>query len=127
MGTGKVLGFSAAGFAEQARRAAQRTFLPGSEGGGFAQNDVAAPTFLSWRSEAEAGRCLDAGLAALAVVASQALYVTRREAPPQLAPLLDVVRDRVPPVVEPRALGPEVERLHAHINRAVFAGSVAAV
>jgi hypothetical protein len=30
-------------------------------------------------------------------------------------------------VVEPRVLGPQVEQLHAHINRAVFAGSVAAV
>lgn len=120
------LGFNAAGFAEQARRAAQRTFLPGSEGGGFAQNDVAAPTFLSWRSEAEAGRCLDAGLAALAVVASQALHVTRRQAPARLAPLVDMVRDLVPPVVESRVLGPELERLHAHINRAVFAGARAA-
>ena len=57
------LGFTAAGYAEQARHAASRTLLPGSEGGGFAQNDVAVPAFSAWRKEAEAGRCLDAALA----------------------------------------------------------------
>jgi len=52
------LGFTAAGYAEQARQAAQRSFLPGSEGGGFGQNDVAVPTFQSWRKEAEAEKLL---------------------------------------------------------------------
>ena len=35
------------GYAEEAKRAAQRTFLPGSEGGGFGQNDTAPPTFFA--------------------------------------------------------------------------------
>lgn len=117
------LGFSALAFAEQARRAATRTFLPGSEGGGFAQNDVASPTFFAWRAEAEAGRCLDAGLAFLAAIASQALFVTERPAPPRLAPLLEWVRATVPPLVGMRSLGPEVAALTEQFTAKVFAGA----
>lgn len=120
------LGFSAVGYAEQARLAAARHFLPGSEGGGFGQNDVALPTFLAWRSEAEAGRCLDANLAMLAAVASQAFHVTERAAPPRLAPLLDTVRGLCPPLTEPRALGGDVERLADHFTARVFADEILA-
>jgi len=122
-----TLGFTAAAFAEQARRAAPRTFLPGSEGGGFAQNDVAVPTFLSWRGEAEAGRCLDGALAVLAAVSSQALYVTERTAPPRLEPLVQIVRDIVPPVRYMRPLGAEIEALQRHFTAKVFAGSEAGI
>ncbi|MDX1575592.1 MAG: aromatic amino acid lyase [Kiloniellales bacterium] len=124
MGAGEgyigCLGFSAAGYAEQARLAATRHFLPGSEGGGFGQNDVALPTFLAWRSEAEAGRCLEANLAQLAVIASQAFHVTERGAPPRLAPLLDEVRAHCPPLTAPRPLAGDVERLAGHFNKTVF-------
>ena len=117
------LGFTAAAYAEQARQAAARSFLPGSEGGGFGQNDVAVPTFFSWRREAEAGRCLDAGLASLAAVASQAFHVTDRAAPPPLAPLLEEVRDVFPPVVESRALAFDAEALQTVLTAKVFAGA----
>jgi len=110
------LGFTAQGYAEQARAAAQRTLLPGSEGGGFGQNDVSLPTFLAWRREAEAGRCLDAALAALTLVASQALHLTARGAPPGLAPRLAQWRRVAPPVTALRALGPDAERLQAHFT-----------
>jgi histidine ammonia-lyase len=124
MGTGEgyigCLGFSAAGYAEQARQAAARHFLPGSEGGGFGQNDVALPTFLAWRGEAEAGRCLEANLAQLAAIASQAFYVTDRAAPPRLSPLLDEVRTHCPPLTAPRGLAVEVERLAGHFTAKVF-------
>ncbi len=121
------LGFTAAALAEQARRAAPRTFLPGSEGGGFAQNDVAVPTFLSWRGEAEAGRCLDGCLAVLAAVSSQALYVTERAAPPRLDPLVKIVRDTVPPVREMRSLAGEIEALQRLFTAKVFAGAPAEI
>jgi histidine ammonia-lyase len=128
MGTGEgyigCLGFSAVGYAEQARLAATRHFLPGSEGGGFGQNDVALPTFLAWRSEAEAGRCLDANLALLAAVASQAFHVTDRAAPPRLAPLLDEVRALCPPLTAPRGLAGDVERLAGHFAEKVFGDEV---
>lgn len=128
MGTGEgyigCLGFSAVGYAEQARLAATRHFLPGSEGGGFGQNDVALPTFLAWRGEAEAGRCLDANLAILAAVASQAFHVTEREAPPRLAPLLEEVRTFFPPLTVPRVLSGDVERLAGHFTAKAFAGEI---
>ena len=124
MGTGEgyigCLGFSAVGYAEQARLAATRHFLPGSEGGGFGQNDVALPTFLAWRSEAEAGRCLEANLAQLAVIASQAFHVTDRAAPPRLAPLLDEVRAHCPPLTATRGLAGDVEGLAGSFTAKVF-------
>src|SRR5215470_12305263 len=91
------LGMVQVGYAEEARRAAQRTFLPGSEGGGFGQNDVAPPTFIAWRGQEQAAFCLEASLAMLAVVASQAFHATDREAPPALRDLLSEVQLHVPP------------------------------
>ncbi len=114
------LGFTAAGYAEQARQAAQRSFLPGSDGGGFGQNDVAVPTFLAWRKGAEAGRCLDAGLACLAAIASQAFRATDRLPPPRLRPLLEELRAIFPPLEAPRAPGPEAGRLQRMITAKVF-------
>ena len=114
------LGMTAVALAEQARSAAQRTFLPGSEGGGFGQNDVAVPTFLAWRKEAEAGRCLDAALAVLASVASQAFEATERQPPARLGPLLEELRGIFPPVRTPRPLGPDAERLQALFTAKVF-------
>ena len=114
------LGFTAVALAEQARHAAQRTFLPGSEGGGFGQNDVAVPTFQAWRNEAEAGRCLEGALAILAAISSQAFEATGREAPARLRPLVEELRGLVPPVRESRVLGPEVEGLRDRLTAKVF-------
>ena len=117
--------FTAVAYAEQARHAAQRSFLPGSEGGGFGQNDVPVPTFQAWRKEAEAGRCLDANLAILAAVASQALHVTGRAAPPRLGPLLAEVRGLMPPMTGQRRPGPEAERLSAAFSDRIFGEAAA--
>ena len=80
-----TLGFAVVGYGEAARRAAQAVFLPGSESGGFVQNDTAVPTTLAWEGQDMAGRLLDRALGAVAVVALQALRITGREAPPDLA------------------------------------------
>lgn len=112
------------GFGEAARRAAQRTFLPGSESGGFGQNDVATNHFFAWQAQAEAGRCLESSLAALATIASQALYITQRPAPPALEDHLTLIRERVP-VLEGdvmRPLGPELEGLAEAIRQSIFGG-----
>jgi histidine ammonia-lyase len=111
---------AANGYIEQAKSAAQRTFIPGSDGGN-GQDDVAAPAFLAWSKEAQAGRCLDASLAMLAVMASQALQVTRRTPPPPLENFLNLVRSHVEPVAEDRILGPELARLTEAITARVFA------
>jgi len=114
------LAFASAGFTEQARLAAQRTFLPGMESGGYGQNDVPVQYFLSWRKEAEAGRCFEAALALLAVVASQAFHVTDRQAPPRLQPLLEEVRAIMPPIDDPRVPGFEAEALAQRFAERVF-------
>jgi histidine ammonia-lyase len=115
-----TLGFVTVGYVEQAKRAAQRTFLPGSEDGGFGQNDVAPPTFLAWRGQEEAGECLEACLAVLAAVASQAFYVTERAAPPALIDLMAGVRAEFPPVTESRALSEGLAKLAACFRDRVY-------
>ncbi len=111
------------GFLEEAKAAAQRSFIPGSESAGAGQDDVAAPAFLAWVKEERAGRAFDAALALLAVVASQALHVTGRPAPPELASFVGEIRTVVPPVGEDRVLGPELEQLAGSFTRHAFAGS----
>jgi histidine ammonia-lyase len=110
------------GYLEQARAAAQRTFIPGSETAGAGQDDVSAPVFLAWAKSDQAGRCLDAALAMLAVLASQALHITGRDAPQPLSRYLDEVGAIVAPVDADRVLGPELARLSAHFTKSIFSG-----
>jgi histidine ammonia-lyase len=114
------LGMVQVGCAEEAKRAAQRTFLPGSEGGGFGQNDTAPPTFIAWRGQEQAAFCLEAALAALAAVAAQAFHVTKRGAPPALRELMAKVRMYVPPVEESRAIAPDMEQLVAALRSGIY-------
>ena len=108
------------GYLEQAKLAAQRTFIPGTESAGAGQDDVATTAFIAWRKEETAGRCLDACLATLSAIASQAFYVTDRRAPPRLQPFLEEIRTFLPPVDDDRVLGPDLERLTKHFNAVVF-------
>jgi histidine ammonia-lyase len=82
---------------------------------------VATPGFLAWSKEARAGRCLDASLGMLAVVAAQALFVTDRAPPVPLGKFVELVRQHVPPVIEDRLLGPELAHLADAITANVFA------
>jgi histidine ammonia-lyase len=108
-------------FIEQAKSAAQRTFIPANDSTANGQDDVATPCFLAWSKEARAARCLDASLAMLAVVASQALFVTDRAAPPALRDFMELIRSHVAPVVEDRILGPELNALTDAITARIFA------
>jgi histidine ammonia-lyase len=111
------------GYLEEAKAAASRTFIPGSESAGAGQDDVAAPAFLAWAKETRAGRALDAALAGLAMIASQALHVTRRRAPPPLRGFVEALRAIVPPVGADRVLGPELMALADDFSGRVFAGA----
>ena len=109
------------GFLEEARQAAQRTFTPASDMSVYGQDNVAATAFLAWPKQETAGRCLDACLALLAVVASQALHVTGRQARnASLAGLLATVRDHVPLIREDRVLGPEIGRLAEAFRASIY-------
>ena len=57
----------------------------------------------------------------LAVVASQALHVTRRQAPLALHGFVENLRAIVPPVEGDRVLGPELNRLADDFSAHVFA------
>ena len=70
---------------------------PGTESAGAGQDDVAATVFLAWGKHERAGRCLDAALAMLAVIASQALHVTGRQGPPALRLFMEELRAIAPP------------------------------
>jgi histidine ammonia-lyase len=108
------------GYLEQAKLAAQRTFIPGTESAGAGQDDVAATAFLAWTKEDKAGRCLDACLATLFAVASQALHVTGRQAPPALGDFVSELRSILSPVEKDRVLGPELLRLAELFTKKAF-------
>jgi histidine ammonia-lyase len=108
------------GYLEQAKLWAQRTFIPGTESAGAGQDDVAATAFLAFAKQEKAGRCLDACLATLAVVASQALHVTGRPAPPALGDFLGEIRKHVPPVDQDRVLGSELLSLAQAFTEKAF-------
>lgn len=88
------LAMAATGYEEELRMLTQATLLPGSESGGFGQNDVASPVFLAWSKQERAGLLLEATLAALAPIALRALDVMDRPVPPRLTGLAETVRDR---------------------------------
>jgi histidine ammonia-lyase len=105
-----VVPMALVGYSEQARRAAQRTFLPASSGG-FAQDDVAAPTFVAWEAATRAGEALDANLAVLAVVACEALRRSGRPAPPPVHALAAQVLSAVAPIDDGRPLARDLEQV----------------
>jgi histidine ammonia-lyase len=114
---------AASWYGEAARDAASSTFLPPDESGS-GQDDVALPTATAWIKEVRASEALDACLASLAVVASQAFHVTGREPAPPLRPFLAGVRSRVGPVVDLDDTGTEAEPLLAAFTEASVSGNV---
>jgi histidine ammonia-lyase len=115
--TVKPLHMAQNGWAEEARAIANPTLL---SLGAFGQNDVPALNFLAWRKAAAIGHCLDAGLAVLGAVASQALHISSRRPPPRLGPLLDEIRSQFPPVDRPRDLGVDCAKLTETFSKRVF-------
>jgi len=110
----------AVGLGERARHAAQRSFLPGAESGGFGQNDVGVASFLAWQKEATAGKAFDGCLAVLGLIAAEALDVTQRGAPPALQTRLAFIRRHAPPITALRALGPDLGRLSEAITLEIY-------
>jgi histidine ammonia-lyase len=104
-----TLGFAIVGFEETARRAAQAVQLPGSDHGGFVQNDVSVPTVPAWEGQETAGRMLDNALASLAVVAAHAFDASGRTPPPGLLPLMASIRSVAPRLESSTAPGPLAE------------------
>lgn len=110
------------GYEEEARIYAGATLLPGSESGGFGQNDVASPVFLAWKKQEKTGALLEATLASLAFIAVQALRVTNRPPPAKLESLVKEVRSFLPEPPGSDALGPAAYQLEARLRERVYRG-----
>ncbi len=108
------------GYEEEARMLASATLLPGSESGGFGQNDVASPVFLAWSKQDRAGLLLEQSLAALAPVAMLALDITDRPVPAPLAALAEATRGCVPVDQQGLMLGPATAELAEWMRGRVY-------
>ena len=108
------------GYEEEARLYAQATLLPGSESGGFGQNDVSSPVFMAWSKQDRAGRCLDMALASLVPIALRALDVTGRPVPPRLTGLEAAVREIEPELARHKAFGPAVASIAETLRHEIY-------
>jgi histidine ammonia-lyase len=89
-------GWAASSYVEEARAAAAPTLLPAAACD--PRFDVLSPAFSAHRRERRAAECLDAVLAILVIVSSQALFVTGRSPARPLRPLLSFARSVFPPI-----------------------------
>lgn len=114
------LAMAMVGYEEEMRMLAQPTLLPGSESGGFAQDDVASPVFLAWSKQEKAGELLELTLASLAPVAMRALAVTGRPVPAALQALGEETRRHVPDDGDAAAMGPRCAALAAAFRAELY-------
>jgi len=119
-------GWAASGYVEEARAAATPALLPGAVEDPHA--DVLSPTFGAYRRERRAAECLDGVLAILAIVSSQALFVTGRNPARPVLPLLSFVRSVFPPIdgTGERDLSADGGRLQQALGAAALSGQLAA-
>jgi len=114
------LGMAMVGYGEEARLLAQASLLPGSESGGFGQDDVASPVFPAWSKQDRAGELLDMTLATLAPIAMRAYAVTGRPVPKPLEALAAEVSNAFPDDGHPEAFGPQLGRLAETFRKRIF-------
>jgi histidine ammonia-lyase len=122
-GATNLFGWVASGLVEEARALAAPTLLPATIND--TQNDIPSTAFGAYRSERRAAECLDSVLAILALVSSQALFVTGRDPAPPLTGLLDGIRSVFPPVQTDRAdQGTQAADLAGILGRAALTGQL---
>lgn len=114
------LAMAMVGYEEEMRLLAQPTLLPGSESGGFAQDDVASPVFLAWTKQEKAGELLELTLASLAPVAMRAYNVTGRPVPEALRSLAADTRRHFPDDGEVTAMGQRCASLAAAFRNGIY-------
>ena len=108
------------GYEEELRMLAMPTLLPGSESGGFGQDDVASPVFLAWQKYDRSCVLFEQCLASLAPVAVRALRVSGRTVPVRLQVLVDVTNSCFPDDVTDRAMGFDIARLAMGFRERVY-------
>ena len=108
------------GYEEEMRMLAMPTLLPGSESGGFGQDDVASPVFLAWQKFERSSVLFELCLASLAPVAVRALRVTGREGPAALRGLVDDCNSCFPDDATDRAMGFDIAKLSLRLRERVY-------
>jgi histidine ammonia-lyase len=88
-----MLSMTALGWAEEARLAAAPTLL---SLGGSPPSDTSSPALLAWRLAQDAGACLQAALACLAVVSAHTIAAADRQVPPALRDRFHATLERFP-------------------------------
>jgi histidine ammonia-lyase len=118
-------GWAANGYVEEARAAATPALLPGAVEDLHA--DVLSATSGAYRRERRAAECLDGVQAILAIVSSQALFVTGRNPAQPLLPVLSFVRSVFPPIdgTGDRDLSADGGRLQQALGAAALSGQFA--
>jgi histidine ammonia-lyase len=121
-GATNLFGWSVTGYVETARAAASPALMPAVVTD--PQNDLSTATSIAHQRERDAGAAFDGALAILALVASQALFVTGRRSAPPLRDLVTGIRSVFPPVEGPggRDLGEQAGRLAAVLRAASVSG-----
>jgi histidine ammonia-lyase len=114
------LAMALTGYEEEARHEARATLLPGSESGGFGQNDIASPVFLAWTKAERAGSSLDLALASLAPIALRAFKVTDRQVTDQLSHWQAPIVQAFPGLEARQPLGPHAAELAAFLNARIY-------
>jgi histidine ammonia-lyase len=118
-----LLSMTALGWAEEARHAASQTLI---SLGGSPPSDTSSPALLAWRLAEDAGGCLQAVLATLAVLAVHTMIAEERHPPEQLRDRFDRVRERFPPGTHTREYGVSLEDIAADIEKQIYNGRTAA-
>jgi histidine ammonia-lyase len=121
-GATNLFGWSVTGYVETARAAASPALMPAVVTD--PQNDLSTATSTAHQRERDAAGAFDGALAILALVASQALFVTGRQPAPPLRDLATGIRSVFPPVERPdgRDLGAEAGRLAGVFQAASVSG-----
>ncbi len=114
------LAMAMVGYEEEMRALAMPTLLPGSESGGFGQDDVASPVFAAWSKHEKAGELLELALATLAPVAARAYSVTGRPVPALLTGLAEEVTAHFPDNGGTDALGPHCAALASCLRARIY-------
>ena len=107
---------AAAAWSEEARLNAAPSLLSFAAVG---QNDVPNPLFSAWNKADRVNRCATAQFALLGAMASQALYLSKRPATPELQSTLELVRRHVAPIERRRDVGPDIAALDSELAGAV--------
>jgi histidine ammonia-lyase len=121
-GATNLFGWSVTGYVETARAAAAPALMPAVVTD--PQNDLSTATSIAHQRELDAAGAFDGALAILALIASQALFVTGRQPAPPLRDLAAGIQSVFPPVDRAggRDLGAEAGRLAGIFQAASVSG-----